>query len=88
MFHCKLCGLKSSVEIAERGKDEDVVAWVKRIGPLCKLQHSWESEHCPAQAVDIAIPIDDNARIGDALPLGSKALSVDPKSSKLWDETK
>jgi hypothetical protein len=68
-FHCKACGLRSSVEVTARLPDEDVVDWVQGTAQVIQFSHSMASPECRQNKVDIAIPIGDlDAPIGSDVP--------------------
>ena len=66
-YSCHVCGLvKAELEVAARGAEQDVVAWVEGLRPQLGADHLRRSPGCTAAAADLYIPLPAGAaRIGD-----------------------
>lgn len=69
LYICKDCESgEVPVPVRERGKDEDVVAWVELVRDRVHQHHRIASPLCRSSVVDLKIPLPnkDEPRIGEA----------------------
>lgn len=65
LYSCVPCGLRRvPVEVAARG-EEDVLAWMEKLGHLLATDHHRRSPHCrPESLTEIMIPMTGTDRVG------------------------
>jgi hypothetical protein len=68
-YDCPTCGIRDrSVEVAERGANEDIVTWVRAVADVIGADHARVVPGCRGKTCKLKIPWPDTrGRIGDAM---------------------
>jgi hypothetical protein len=65
-INCEGCGAKEEkVFVRDRGKNEDILEWIKEVQYQASIVHSIISRECGSAVFELMIPIDPvNNRVG------------------------
>jgi hypothetical protein len=69
LFNCTLQPAQVEVEVRERRADEDILTYLNHVAEECGMEHRRLSPFCPADKLDIGLPITQNGIGFDGPPL-------------------
>lgn len=68
-YRCKTCFADCELTVRERGKDENVVDFVKDLASIAGMHHYLMKPFCDMQKVDLLMPVNDAGDItGNTVP--------------------
>jgi hypothetical protein len=77
-YNCNGCGLTQVwVEVPDRARALDVVAWVKIVGERVGIDHGARSPLCAEGKVDLWIPVDTQGET----PIGGAGTPIPPEAT-------
>ena len=62
-YKCNVCNIERPVNVKQRARAVDIVAWVNMVGRHVAVDHTQASPACTATHFDLMIPVSDNSKM-------------------------